>query len=488
MIILPTTSGPNGAGDSLKSFGTKVIDGLTKLDAAAALKANLDGAAFSGAISSPSITVTPTVNGGYISLSPGDTTHTGLVNFYSPTGRVGYIGYADDGGIYLSAEKSGSRFNFINSIGALEPAINSNPILHRKNSGITDRSQRVVDLVADFSAAGDGVVDDGPALQAAIDYVFGLGGGTVRIPPLKFGLGAPVYLRNNVVLEGVTAAGPSVFRCSTLRAIKNMDSMITQADMTQILHSAGLKRLHIDGGRDRGLFVDKGVYVSGVNCRFNENYIHHFRSYCFFMKQNAVAAWINWFSENYIEMANCGVLWQGTDSYIHHNYISTCTSYCMIIDSTGGNQVTGNMLDAAGRAFDDAAENVNGIALVMQNFSQKDRGPEWAQTRNILTGNHFGENFADISIPDHGSRIYSGHVITGNLFHNVQGNSITIGPNNRGGIICGNDFSDIGSGSVCVGIAANCPGWSLGPNSFSNDSFGTKYYVQTSGLSITGYQ
>lgn len=50
--------------------------------------------------------------------------------------------------------------------------------------------------------AGDFVGSTDRALQAAIDYLDGLGGGTLRILPGEYHLGNALYLRNNIAIEG----------------------------------------------------------------------------------------------------------------------------------------------------------------------------------------------------------------------------------------------------------------------------------------------
>ena len=48
--------------------------------------------------------------------------------------------------------------------------------------------------LADFGAVGDGVTDDGPALQAALDAVVAAGGGTLLVPAGRFAIATPVEL------------------------------------------------------------------------------------------------------------------------------------------------------------------------------------------------------------------------------------------------------------------------------------------------------
>lgn len=44
-------------------------------------------------------------------------------------------------------------------------------------------SLTIVNAVADYGAVGNGIADDGAAIQAALDYIAGLGGGGVYLPP-----------------------------------------------------------------------------------------------------------------------------------------------------------------------------------------------------------------------------------------------------------------------------------------------------------------
>lgn len=62
--------------------------------------------------------------------------------------------------------------------------------------------------LADYGAVGDGVADDGPALQSALDAVAAAGGGTVFVPAGRYAIATPVFknfagLASSVTIRGV---------------------------------------------------------------------------------------------------------------------------------------------------------------------------------------------------------------------------------------------------------------------------------------------
>lgn len=65
--------------------------------------------------------------------------------------------------------------------------------------------------VKDFGATGDGVTDDVAAINAAITYVSGAGGGIVWVPKGTYIVSTPVILRTDVTLQGM-GIGATIIR------------------------------------------------------------------------------------------------------------------------------------------------------------------------------------------------------------------------------------------------------------------------------------
>lgn len=366
-------------------------------------------------------------------------------------------------------------------------------------------------MVTDFGAKCDGVTDDSAAVQTALNAIAQNGGGEVLVPGIC-GLSNPIYMRSGVHLVGLSSpptglAHPgggnparATFVGSEFKAIANFNAtsasaMITQSDIATLIHTIDLRNLVIDAGQREGRSVSNAVRLSCVRGTFRDNHFREGTGFGFVLKRNSVACWTNRFESNDLSFFNYGVIWESTDGYISNNYISSCLSFNLIIDSTGGNQVVGNMIDGAGRNNNSITTNTNAIALLMRNTAFTNVTE--MQSRNVIVGNHFGENQAnDINIEAVSSgtnTMLSGHQITGNMFHNLPGNSIRIGGYNRGGIICGNDFSDIGAGGAAVVFGetpSTSPGWSLGPNTFSNAGVTSaqRYVNAPTDTIILGYQ
>lgn len=115
----------------------------------------------------------------------------------------------------------------------------------------------------EFGAKGDGVADDGAAINAAILAASALGGGTVFVPPGVYLHSVTIALKANVVLLG---AGR---QATTLRRTANVVGLsIYGTDTANHLYYAGVKDITIDGddiaGTGSATVVDI-VYASEVH-------------------------------------------------------------------------------------------------------------------------------------------------------------------------------------------------------------------------------
>lgn len=79
------------------------------------------------------------------------------------------------------------------------------------------------DVAVDFGASADGVADDEPAIQSALDAAAAQGGGTVYLREGIYGIGAPLILRSGVRLVG-DGQGKTVIRTLVHSIGKTIDS------------------------------------------------------------------------------------------------------------------------------------------------------------------------------------------------------------------------------------------------------------------------
>ena len=87
------------------------------------------------------------------------------------------------------------------------------PVIAGGNTPQAVSNQTSINL-ADYGAVGDGVADDGPALQSALDDLNALGGGTLQVPAGRYRLVTPVaeYFQSGLsaTIQGVPSNTPIV--------------------------------------------------------------------------------------------------------------------------------------------------------------------------------------------------------------------------------------------------------------------------------------
>jgi hypothetical protein len=141
---------------------------------------------------------------------------------------------------------------------------------------VQDKLREMVS-VADFGAVGNGVANDTQAIQSAIDYVAGRGGGVVYLPNgtyriAKQGLyvfgtrGYCLKLRSSVSLEGYAPGGAKLVYTRTAETV---DLLVTDAtgdiDTGLGLRDISLRNFTIDGDSDTpGLGDGMSVWISSV--------------------------------------------------------------------------------------------------------------------------------------------------------------------------------------------------------------------------------
>src|SRR5215203_5802508 len=86
------------------------------------------------------------------------------------------------------------------------------PCLSTNTFGKTTSEPEAID-VRNFGAVGDGVTDDGPAFQKALDALAAAGGGTLFVPAGKYAIATPVMknftgLASSITITGVPSLTP----------------------------------------------------------------------------------------------------------------------------------------------------------------------------------------------------------------------------------------------------------------------------------------
>ncbi|HEX6044074.1 MAG TPA: carboxypeptidase regulatory-like domain-containing protein [Pyrinomonadaceae bacterium] len=118
-------------------------------------------------------------------------------------------------------------------------------------------AQTGVISVADFGAAGDGVTDDGPAFQSALDALADAGGGTLLVPAGRYFIATPVVkdfsnVNNaNVIIQGVpsdTMPAPPAATGNELAASLDLVSEIIPATgaVDSMFTLTNLRRLSVE--------------------------------------------------------------------------------------------------------------------------------------------------------------------------------------------------------------------------------------------------
>ncbi len=180
-----------------------------------------------------------------------------------------------------------------------------------------------------FQAKGDGIADDLPAIQAAVDARREAGGGYVFLPPGTYILGSgPLLMRDGVHLIG--AGHYNTF----LKLGDNVNSpVITDDGVTRSGGSAFgrvyLSNFSIDGNRDNNFEGQEGIFTSAYFSTFENLMIRNCRTHGIRMGTQGMT---NASSQNRIvgcRIFSCGGAGlyldiKGIDHTVTQNYIYDC--------------------------------------------------------------------------------------------------------------------------------------------------------------------
>jgi parallel beta-helix repeat protein len=129
------------------------------------------------------------------------------VNQYGPGAQYAYTETDSDTVTFVSGLHVGASVKFTTATQVTGNATDASVVAYTPpftSSVATNVEAKLAQYVSvkDFGAVGDGVTNDQPAIQAALNYVFGAGGGEVFVPTGDYKINAPIIVRSNTVLRG----------------------------------------------------------------------------------------------------------------------------------------------------------------------------------------------------------------------------------------------------------------------------------------------
>ena len=205
--------------------------------------------------------------------------------------------------------------------------------------------------VREFGAVGDGITNDGPAIQSALDYAASIQGAKVKIPKGNYLTLQTLRLTKGTVLEGDGVGTPtSPDGVSTIRAGANLTYLVTQVDESDPDQPFTISNLSIHGNKDNGFTVGTGLALRGRSIRVLNCIISdctgtglHLLSTNF---DSFDPSWVNWVRGCLVSRNDeYGIKNESSDSFFSENYFSDNAKNWQKI--SGGNIWQGNHFDNA---------------------------------------------------------------------------------------------------------------------------------------------
>lgn len=323
-----------------------------------------------------------------------------------------------------------------------------------------------------WGLAFDGTTDAAPAITSAIAYVSGQGGGMVGFKrsfahPIK----SSILMAKGVRLTGLgpapenDTAAPLMRRLTLRLAANGLSAMITQASLSNALHSIEIDNLILDGAK-ASFTCPNLIDLSAINSAIRDNYVVNGSGAGLKFRANSVAAWINWIEDNtFGGFGTYGVDFEGSDSWICGNYLSG-SAVNLQIKSHGSTTVANNQIEVATQA---------GLRL-----EGADGGGHLGV---VLTGNRFNQNAIHVVLANGGVTNNGGAVFSGNWFHVSTSYAVQVESNIRNQTFVGNRFEN--SSSIHFDSASTNTGWTMLGNSF-DVAFSAMFNALPADIQISG--
>lgn len=295
------------------------------------------------------------------------------------------------------------------------------------------------------ACTGNVNVDDSVAINNAISYVSGLGGGEVYFPSgSKCNIKNPIYLTSGVILRA-----PVNQYSVTITAQANMPAMITQSSFSSFIQDAAIIGLRLDG--NKGAYtIPNLISISPVGGIFRDDTVQDGSGNCLDLiePQNGIA-WTNQVQGGTYGGCNgYGIYTTMTDSVIEHAYVSNNTLGGMFVGGSGSLTITDNQIEKETSAA--------GITISQTPAVCASPGPPF-----MISGNRFELNQTDVSIINTTGTttcLYLPISVVNNEYYSTTGTNISV----SGTVIGGSVHDNFTGGSPIQNMAwntATSTGW-----------------------------
>lgn len=173
--------------------------------------------------------------------------------------------------------------------------------------------------VKNYGAVGNGVTNDSPAIQKAINAAALAGGGVVYFPPGTYR--ANILIKSKVILEG---AGTNI---TILKSRSNINKSVIQSDNFDKWSGTAtfggnvdfeIRRMTIDGSKSTNLVAGCGIRVYGKRFRLAEIVVQNAREDGIYTEWGGVASYANPSEDQEAWVLNVKTIFNGGNGWSFH--------------------------------------------------------------------------------------------------------------------------------------------------------------------------